>query len=121
MAKKILIIDDEVHVVQYLENIFQDNGYETVSALDGDRGFEKLKAERPDLITLDLQMPQERGVKFYQRYRKDEEVNQIPIVVISGQSAPHRAIQPNKTAAIVAKPFEPDELVAIVKRVIGEP
>lgn len=121
MAKKILIIDDEIHVVQYLENIFQDNGYDTVSAMDGDQGFEKLKAEKPDLITLDLQMPQERGVKFYQRYRKDDEVNQIPIVVISGQSAPHRAIQPNKAAAIVPKPFEPAELVDIVQGIIGAP
>ena len=119
MAKKILIIEDEIHVSNYLEDIFRDNGYQTVTASDADLGFQLMKSEKPDLITLDLQMPHEHGTKFFQRYRKDEECKGIPIVVITGQSSPHRAIKPDKAAAIVQKPFDPQELIDIVKGVIG--
>ena len=121
MAKKILIIEDELHVVKFLKNIFEDNGYETLAAPDGEEGWNLLKEHRPDLITLDLQMPHERGTKFFQRFRKDEDFEVIPIIVISGQASPHRAIQPSKVAAIVSKPFEPEDLLETVKSVIGEP
>lgn len=120
MAKKILIIDDEKHVVSFLEDIFRDNGYQTVSALDGDEGFEAMKREKPDLITLDLQMPNERGTKFYQRFRKDEEFKDTPIVVVTGQSNPEKALRPDKVAAIVCKPFEPEVMLETVKGIIGE-
>jgi len=121
MAKKILILEDELHVVNYLKNIFEDNGYQTMAAPDGEEGYRLMEQHRPDLITLDLQMPHQRGTKFYQRFRKDERFNQIPIIVISGQASPHRAIQPSKVAAIITKPFQPEDLVETVKKVIGEP
>ena len=119
MAKKILIIEDEIHVSTYLENIFQDHGYATVTAASVEKGLELARQDPPDLITLDLQMPQEHGVKFYQRFRKDELLKHIPIVVITGQSAPHRSIRPDKVVAIVQKPFEPPQLVDIVRKAIG--
>lgn len=121
MAKTILIIEDEVHVGNYLQDIFQDHGYQTITASDGDQGYQLLASQKPDLITLDLQMPQGHGTKFYQKLRGDQELSKIPIVVITGQPSPHRALQPAKVAAIVNKPFEPDQLVDIVKKTIGEP
>ncbi len=120
MAKKILIIEDEVHVANYLEEIFRDNGYETVIAKNGTDGLSLMKKHCPDLITLDLQMPEEHGTRFYQHFRKEEGFKKTPIVVITGQSAPHRSIKVDKVAAIVNKPFEPAELVRIVKGAIGE-
>ncbi|KMY68489.1 hypothetical protein AAU61_02145 [Desulfocarbo indianensis] len=119
MAKKIMIIEDEIHVSNYLEDIFRDNGYDTVCAPSVEQGLELLAGEKPDLITLDLQMPQGHGTRFYQSIRKDDKHKDIPIVVITGQSAPHRAIKPNKAAAIVQKPFEPAQLVEIIQKVIG--
>lgn len=119
MAKKILIIEDEIHVSNYLEDIFKDHGYETVTASSVEHGIELVAQEKPDLITLDLQMPQGHGTKFYQKLRKDDEFKEIPIVVITGQSSPHRAIKPNKAAAIVPKPFEPAQLIEVVTNVIG--
>lgn len=119
MAKKILIIEDEIHVSNYLEDIFKDNGYETVSASGVEQALELVGKENPDLITLDLQMPQGHGTKFYQQIRKEEGKKEIPIVVITGQSSPHRAIKPNKAAAIVPKPFEPAHLIEVIQKVIG--
>jgi CheY-like chemotaxis protein len=120
MAKKILVIEDELHVSNYLQEIFQDHGYQTVGATEASQALEMARAERPDLITLDLQMPQEHGTKFFRSHRKDSQIGGIPIVVITGQSSPHRAIKPDKAAAIVQKPFDPQELVSIVRGVIGE-
>jgi len=119
MAKKILIIEDEIHVSNYLEDIFRDHGYATVTASSVEQGLDLAGKEKPDLITLDLQMPQGHGTKFYQKLRKDDQFKGTPIVVITGQSSPHRAIQPNKAAAIVAKPFEPAQLIEVITKVIG--
>jgi CheY-like chemotaxis protein len=120
MAKKILVIEDEIQVSDYLESIFQDSGYETVAAPNVEEALKLLRSEKPDLITLDLQLPEAHGAKFYQQFRKEDNSRHIPLVVITGQTAPHRSIKPDKAAAIVSKPFEPEYLVDIVKRAMGD-
>eukprot|EP00362_Geleiidae_sp_MMETSP1317_P001171 CAMPEP_0201282018 /NCGR_PEP_ID=MMETSP1317-20130820/4640_1 /ASSEMBLY_ACC=CAM_ASM_000770 /TAXON_ID=187299 /ORGANISM="Undescribed Undescribed, Strain Undescribed" /LENGTH=60 /DNA_ID=CAMNT_0047593581 /DNA_START=654 /DNA_END=833 /DNA_ORIENTATION=+ len=59
MSKKILVVDDDSVIVNYLISIFKENGYETCSAADGVEAYEVLKNENPDLITLDLEMEEE--------------------------------------------------------------
>ena len=81
--KKILIIDDERSVVTYLETLLEDNGYETVSAEDGRIGFEKAKSEKPDLVCLDITMPQESGIRFYRNLKDDPELGSTPVVVVT--------------------------------------
>ena len=88
MAKKILIIDDDPVVVKYLETLFKDNGYETATAADANAGFEAVQQENPDLITLDLQMPDEWGPRFYRKLSKSE-YKDTPVIVISGMSGQH--------------------------------
>ena len=116
MAKKILIIDDDPVVVKYLENLFQDNGYETCVASSSMEGLEVVRREKPDLISLDLEMPGEWGPRFYRKLRKDKELKDTPIIVVSGIDGDH-AIK--DAVAFVAKPFDPDKLLGIVKRTIG--
>ena len=116
MAKKILIIDDDPVVVKYLENLFQDNGYETCSATSSMEGLEIVRREKPDLISLDLQMPGEWGPRFYRKLRQDKKLKDTPIIVVSGIDGDH-AIK--DAVAFVAKPFDPDKLLGIVKRTIG--
>jgi CheY-like chemotaxis protein len=84
--KKVLILDDEPHVVTYLETLLHDNGYETVSASNGKEGMEKAKAERPDLICLDISMPEQSGVRFYRNLKDDPELSSIPVVVVTAVS-----------------------------------
>ena len=119
MAKKILIIDDDPIIVRYLINIFQNNGYETASASSGTKGIEEVVKEKPDLITLDLQMPEQWGPRFYQQLRKDKTLRDIPIIVVSGLSGGKYSIP--KAAGYIGKPFDPDELLMMVKKVIGDP
>jgi len=81
--KKILILEDEANAVIYLQTLLQDNGYDTVSAGDGREGMEKVRSEKPDLVTLDISMPEKSGVRFYREVREDPELASIPIVVVS--------------------------------------
>ena len=118
MAKKILILDDDPMIVDYLTDLFKDNGYETCFAYNAEEGFNVLAKERPDLITLDLDMPKIAGPLFYVKYRKIEELKDIPVIVISGLHAPERSIK--KVVAAIEKPVDRDKLLKIVKDTIGE-
>jgi len=116
MAKKILIIDDDPIIVKYLQAVFSDNGYETCVATSSMEGLDVVRQEKPDLITLDLQMPGEWGPRFYRKLRRDKDFKDIPIIVVSGIDGDH-AIK--NAVAFVKKPFDPEKLVGIVKNTIG--
>jgi CheY-like chemotaxis protein len=116
MPKKILIIDDDPIIVKYLQAVFSDNGYETCVATSSMEGLEVVRQEKPDLITLDLQMPGEWGPRFYRKLRRDKDCKDIPIIVVSGIDGDH-AIK--DAVAFVQKPFDPEKLVGIVKNTIG--
>ena len=119
MTKKIMVVDDDPNIVKYITAVMEDAGYETVSADDGSVAYDLLKEQKPDLITLDLDMPEEWGTRFYRRYSKRPEYQDIPVIVVSGLSGINHAI--NSAVAVVRKPFDPDELLKIVKETIGEP
>jgi DNA-binding NtrC family response regulator len=117
MGKKILIVDDDPTFVDYLTDLFEDNGYETCSASDAAGGFDVLKEEKPDLITLDLDMPEVAGPLFYIKFSKMDQFKDIPVIVISGMHAPNRAIK--KAFAALNKPVDRTELLQLIKNAIG--
>ncbi len=117
MAKKILVIDDDPVIVKYLTSIFTDNGYETCTASNGAEALEITKKEKPDLITLDLEMPEEWGTRYYRKLSKEKELKAIPVIVISGMQSRHLSIK--DAAAYLSKPFDPDKLMAVVRKTIG--
>ncbi len=116
MPKKILIIEDDPVIVKYLQAVFSDNGYATCVARSASEGMSAVRAEKPDLITLDLQLPGEWGPRFYRRLRQDETVRDTPVIVVSGIDGDH-AIK--GAIAFVKKPFDPEKLIGIVKNTIG--
>ncbi len=81
--KKVLIVEDEAHVVTYLETLLQDNGYDTAAAMNGKEAMEKVKADKPDLICLDITMPEESGVRFYRNLKDVPELSSIPVVIVT--------------------------------------
>ncbi len=111
--KKIMVIDDDPAVVEYLTTFFEDNGFTTCSAMDAFEGLETVRKEKPDLITLDLEMPGEWGPRFYRKMAEDKQLKNIPVIVISGLSGHKYAI--SKAVASISKPFDRDELMKIVK------
>ena len=84
--KTILVIDDEPDIVSFLTTLLEDNGYRTVSAMDGREGIEKARSEKPDLVSLDITMPEKSGVKFYRELRSDPDLSKIPVVIVTGVS-----------------------------------
>lgn len=117
MARRILVIDDDPQTTDYLVTLFGDNGYAASAACNAAEAFEALKKEKPDLITLDLDMPEIAGPLFYLKASKLEEFKNIPIIVISGLNTLNRSIK--KAVAAFEKPFDPDKLLATVKNTIG--
>jgi CheY-like chemotaxis protein len=82
--KKILVVDDEPDVLTYLVSLFEDNNYNAITAIDGKDGMEKVQSEKPDLITLDISMPEKSGIRFYREMKADPELEIIPIVIVTG-------------------------------------
>jgi len=84
MSKKILIIEDEPDVMEYLKTVLQSNGYEALACSDIRRAHDMVSKERPDLICLDIMMPHETGISFYSKLKKDDEFADIPVIIVSG-------------------------------------
>ncbi len=116
MKKKILVIDDDLNVRDYLVSLFEDNDYEVSVAGDVKEGVKQAKAFVPDLITLDIEMPGEWGPRFYRQLSQDPDLKNIPVVVISGLSGHQYAVV--KAVASLSKPFDRDELLNIVQDVL---
>jgi CheY-like chemotaxis protein len=116
MPKKILIVDDDPVIVKYLQAVFSDNGYATCTATSTMEGLDVVRREKPDLITLDIQLPGEWGPRFYRKLRQDKDLKDTPVIVISGMDGDH-AIKDAIT--FVKKPFDPEKLIGIVKNTIG--
>lgn len=122
--KKILVVDDEPDVVRWLTLLFENNGYETVSAVNGKEGFNKAEAETPDLIFLDVSMPEESGIKMYRKLSESSTTSSIPVVMLTGVSPEFERFigsrkQVNPPAAYFEKPVDDKELLAKVAELLG--
>ncbi len=115
--QKILIVDDDPNIIDYLTTLFEDNGYTALTAQDVQEGLEVAKKEHPDLITLDLEMPGEWGPRFYSKMSQDKSLKNIPVIVISGLSGGNHAV--GKAVAFITKPFDRDELLKIIKETLN--
>jgi len=117
MSKKILIVDDDPAVVDFLAEVFADNGYATETAYDGAEALAKAKASEPDLITLDMDMPVKAGTMFYIGMRKEEALKSTPVIVISGVGPRPPALA--RDIPVLQKPVAPAELLSLVGRALG--
>jgi len=128
--KKILIIDDEPDVVSYLEMLLRDAGYETVTASNGREGMEMARQEMPDLVTLDVSMPEASGTRFYKEIRQDPNLAEIPVVIVTAVTGyagdPYgyekflsgRKLVPAPDG-FFPKPIEPETFLAKIKKLLN--
>jgi len=124
LAPKILVVDDDPDIVKYLETVLRDNGYEVLTAGGGEQGLALARSERPDLICLDIAMPEPTGVRVYRDLRDDPELRTIPVVMVTGilpqfREFIHRRKRVPPPAGYISKPFEVAELLATIERVLG--
>jgi CheY-like chemotaxis protein len=118
MGKRILVIDDEPDVVEFLSNLLEDNGYTVTSASNGVMALERVTQQRPDLILLDLQMPEETGTGFYRKLRNRKSLRDIPVIVISGLAG--RDVAVSKSVVVIDKPPNERDILAQVSRALGD-
>ncbi|MFC1662252.1 response regulator [Gemmatimonadota bacterium] len=131
-ARRILIVDDEPDVVRYLEMLLQDQGYETLGALDGREAMELARQEKPDLVILDISMPNVSGTKVYREIRTDPELASIPVIIITAivgfdgdpyayeNFISHRRKVP-PPEGYFPKPIDTKAFLAAVRELLGTP
>ena len=117
MSHKILVVDDESDIRTYLSTLLKKNGYEVVTAKDGVEGIEVAKRESPDLVCLDLQMPNQTGTGFYRKLMKDKDLCNTPVIVVSG--LPGRDLAVSKPAAVFDKPIDPEEFLTAIESALA--
>ena len=120
MSQKILIIDDEPHLVEILANRLHSAGYEVVSAGSGEIGLEKARTEKPDLILLDVLMPDLDGYEVLRHLKGAVQTRSIPVMMLTVKKW-SEDIQKSITggaADYIVKPFHPAKLLERVKKVM---
>ncbi len=128
--KKILVVDDEPDVCAYLSRLFREHGYAVSSAANGIEATIAVEREKPDLITLDLSMPDKSGVKFYRELRSQAGLQSIPVIFVTAVTGMggdprdaerfyrtrHQAPPPD---GFVPKPVDPEEILRLVHQLVG--
>lgn len=125
MQKTILVVDDEKDVVRYFKTLFEDNGYRALTAMDGVEAMEKIRSERPDLVTLDITMPTKTGVTVYRDIKENEEFKNIPVLIVTGVQPEFRKFistrrQVPPPEGYLEKPVALADVLAEVQRLIGQ-
>jgi DNA-binding response OmpR family regulator len=121
---KILVVDDEVDVTTYLGSLLEDNGYSAIAAANGREGFIKAKSEQPDLIILDISMPEETGVRTYRNICDEELTARIPVIILTGISHEFKRFietrrQVPPPAGYFDKPVDGDQLLAKIQELVN--
>jgi len=116
---RILVVDDEKDVVEYLRELLEDNGYEVTPAYSALEAMKSIARQRPDLILLDLLMPEETGTGLYRKLRHKKEYRDIPVIVISGLAGSYLAV--SKSVSVIEKPPDEELVLWEVAKALGEP
>ena len=115
-AAKILVVDDEPALLRLMAFVLQKQGYQMLTATNGDEALDSVRANRPDLIVLDIMMPRRDGYQVAEAIRADPELASIPIVMLSAK-AQDEDIERGMEAGVdtfITKPFDPHQLADTV-------
>ena len=120
MKTRILIIEDDLDILELVEYNLEREGYEVLTARDGREGFSKVKSSTPDLVLLDLMLPGLDGLEICKMIRKDEELMDTPIIMLTAKSEESDIVIGLELGAddYMPKPFSPKQLVARVKSLL---
>jgi two-component system alkaline phosphatase synthesis response regulator PhoP len=123
MAKgKILVVDDEIYIVHILDFSLGMEGYEVLTALDGEQALEKARAEKPDLIVLDIMMPKLDGYETCKLLKAGDDTKNIPVILLSakGRNVDQKIGFEVGADDYITKPFSPRKLVERINAILGQ-
>lgn len=120
MSKRVLVVDDQPHIVRLIQVNLEKEGLQVSTAGDGVEGLEKIHEERPDLVILDVIMPRKDGFQVLRDIKGDEALADIPVIMLTVKTHNADIVEGLKEGAelYLPKPFHPKELVSLVKRVL---
>lgn len=121
MARKILTCDDEKNIVRLIQVNLERQGYEVVTAYNGRECLEKVAAEHPDLIVLDLMMPEMTGFEVLEELKKNPETQNIPVIMLTARTQDQDVLRgwQSGVECYLTKPFNPIELLTFIKRIFA--
>jgi two-component system alkaline phosphatase synthesis response regulator PhoP len=119
-GKKVMVVDDEIHIVHVVAIKLRNNGYEVLSASDGSEAYELACSEKPDIIVTDYQMPVMTGLELIEKVRGTEAIKDIPVILLTARSF---AIEDDQKQQLqisecLSKPFSPKELLRSVEDIL---
>lgn len=117
--KKILVVDDQPHIVRLIQLNLERENFQVLTAGDGEEGIAKVRAEQPDLVILDVIMPKKDGFEVLRDIKTSPELQHIPVIMLTVKTQSADIVEGLREGAelYLPKPFHPKELVALVKRV----
>jgi len=121
MARKILTCDDEKHIVRLIQVNLERQGYEVITAYNGVECLEKVQEDRPDLIVLDVMMPEMSGFEVLEKLKSNPNTETIPVIMLTARAQDVDVLRgwQSGVECYLTKPFNPMELIAFVKRIFS--
>lgn len=120
-TKKILVVEDDLVTQRVLSARLEINGYEVITAQDGEEGLRKARSEKPDLVMLDLMLPKMTGYEVCRMLKFDDKYKKIPIIILSSldqQDEKEKAVKAGADTYVI-KPFDLELLLVKIKDFIG--
>ncbi len=122
--RKVVCIEDEPAMIELVKLILENRGYEVMGAVGGKEGLELITQVHPDLVLLDLMMPDMNGWDVYQQMKADDKMKDIPVIIVTAKATNIDKVLGLHIAKVqdyITKPFSPAELLNSIHRVLGEP
>jgi len=121
MAAKVLVADDELHIIHVVALKLRKNDYEVVTAQSGEEVIELVKEEKPDILVIDYQMPGMTGVEVVEKLRSDKQTEGLPVIMLTARSFEFDQQQRDRLniSEFVGKPFSPRELLHKVEEILN--
>lgn len=130
MAKKVLVVDDELDIRVFMTTLLETSGFKPIAAEDGQQGLEAARKHKPALIIMDIMMPKESGIYMYRELKNDPELKDKPVIIVSALSKKtffhsqkvldeYEGGQVPEPTAYIEKPPEADELLEIIHKILG--
>jgi len=120
MPKKIMIVDDEVHLARILQFTLQHAGYDVVIAFDGREALEAFEEQSPDLVILDLMLPVIDGYKVCNTIKQDARRDGVPVIILSARNFEHETLDEQVQAdLLMEKPFNTEKLLSAIAQLLS--
>ncbi len=120
MANKVLVADDEIHIIHVVAIKLRNNGYEVIAANNGAEAYDLACREKPDIVVTDFQMPVMTGLELIAKLREDERTKDIPVVLLTARSFAVTQEQQEtlRVSSCLSKPFSPKELLKTIQDIL---